>query len=126
MKEQVTQKRKVGDVAFATFDNGGSTGKCSGEFHFTQITPDTTRITGQFNTGFTSTIQSDYTFIIVDKNGVTKFDFTKIIRSMLFFYPPGTAVIQFDPKLQTNSLVGLFFVVKLKGTETGRAQIKGV
>ncbi|CAJ0913783.1 1615_t:CDS:2 [Entrophospora sp. SA101] len=121
MQNKLIEKRKIGDVVFLKFESGK---KCSGTFHFTQIKGDTTRVTGQVNTGFTSPDPDDYRFRVVDKNGNTKRDFTSKIRSLLTISPPGTAAIEFDQKFQARSLVGNFFTITRKGKEFCRAKIK--
>nr|CAG8636391.1 4545_t:CDS:1 [Entrophospora candida] len=117
----LSEKREiVGEVAFADLL------LCDGRVTFTQLNG-FTRVTGQFNIGFTDPDPNDYKFRVVNKNGKKKKrDFTNEIIKQLFINPPGTSPFLFDQNFQVKCVVGKFFSIKLKGKEICRGEIKAI
>ena len=88
---------------------------------------DSVRMTGQFNKGFISPNVNDYEFIVMDKKGNTKMNFSKEIRKQIHINVPGTSPFQVDcENVFVKDFVKNFFAVKYKGKTIGKAEIIGV
>jgi hypothetical protein len=84
-------------------------------------------MTGHFNKGFISPNVNDYEFVVMDKKGNTKMDFTKEIRKQIHIYVPGTSPFQVDcENVSVKDFVKKFFVLKFKGKIIGKAEIIGI
>ncbi|CAG8612263.1 4050_t:CDS:1 [Acaulospora morrowiae] len=121
-------KRYLGEVCYADFENDGDVKKCSGRFTFTQITETTVRVLGQFNTGFPDAVLSNYEFHVHDAKDSPLKDITKEIRAKVAINPPGTSAFQCDVDgLDVDTIVGCYFIVKKRDNVViGKAKIQKV
>ncbi|RIA95111.1 hypothetical protein C1645_758207 [Glomus cerebriforme] len=114
----------TGDVAYCDF-----TDNVTGRFTWTNIPGGKCRVTGQFNTGLESPDVSDYEFTLEDDSGKTIQDLTEGIRKQIHINVPGCSPYQCDFPFSLSSVkdvVGLCYVVKMKGKVIGKGVIVGV
>ncbi|HEY4383927.1 MAG TPA: hypothetical protein VGN34_05545, partial [Ktedonobacteraceae bacterium] len=78
-------------VAYADF-----TGDTTGRFTFTDLPGDKTRVTGQWNTGFSSADVGDYSFTLENEKGEVINDLTQDIAAQIHINVPGTSPFQKD------------------------------